>query len=139
MSESPVKQIQNNLRQSNCATFNSTGKFGASRATNFAGQALNNPQKVDARCTVNFDKQEGILTLQSPPKVFKAHYNDLGEQIMMEVEEIGIGLATPISQTSFSKIGCDAEVQCTYEHDNTLDQYLEDLREANKQADLNKM
>ena len=36
--------------------------------------------------------------------------------------------------------GQDAGVQCNnQEMDKTLDQYIEDLREANKQADIRKM
>ena len=36
--------------------------------------------------------------------------------------------------------GQDAGIQCNnQEMDKTLDQYIEDLREANKQADIRKM
>lgn len=48
---------------------------------------------------------------------------------------------TPISDSEKFTEGRDMEVQCegnTIDMDNTLDLYLEDLREANKQADMRK-
>ena len=49
---------------------------------------------------------------------------------------------TPISNNEKFIEGQDVEIQCehnTIDMDNTLDLYLEDLREANKQADLRKI
>ena len=48
---------------------------------------------------------------------------------------------TPITDRREHYIdGQDAGVQCSHqEMDKTLDQYIEDLREANKQADIRKM
>ena len=49
---------------------------------------------------------------------------------------------TPVSDREKFTEGRDMEVQCegnTIDMDNTLDLYLEDLREANKQADLRKV
>lgn len=82
---------------------------------------------------VKYEHKDGVMTVSSPPRAFKAHYDENRHQITMRPVEsvIGTSLATPIGQ--------DVDVQCTYDQDNTLDQYLEDLREANKQADFSRL
>ena len=52
---------------------------------------------VNSTCEFSATKEVMSRVLSSPPKAFKAHYDELGQQVVTRIEEIGTGLSTPIN------------------------------------------
>lgn len=122
MSASPAKSAHN--------PFNTTGRFGnqsSSTSTNMRKRRNNSQMKTDPSMN-NISSQHAVLTDEEGSNLFMRPEtkNDGGQQLPERA-------ITPITYREL-ETGRLENVM-----DNTLDQYIEDLREANKQADIKKL
>ena len=123
------------------AGLNSTGKFGfasnkLSRQSISRGDSNKNILNSDQE-----DHEEGSRHFTYMDQVAAAITSKLKNRAVTSEACEPERAITPISNREIFADGADAGVQCNADSnlDNTLDQYIEDLREASKRADLTKI